>query len=232
MLSKQESEHAHEKELDPRFSRLHWVVLIGGLILGLGLIAASLGIGLGLKSLTGSILLGGWGLFTTAMTPYGFIQLRWMYEQKPVTGWRKMLTGWYGVFGFINAILITFFSYVFYIMWMQIFGVYKYIGRYGWVFEFETTPGWVHSKFWSQKWGGSNTGALCVYNHEWENYSEQGREDLKDHERRHAWQMFVFGIWGVCIYGTHSLILRIQGKDGYRDVILEVGARRAEIQDM
>jgi len=222
-----------------KWSRVHVVVLVVGVALSVLLIGVSSILWLKVKKVAWGISLLLTGGFTMGMSIYGYFQLREMYNwselywntkvpsyKRKGTGWKKLLTHWYGLLGFVWSLPVSL-PYALYVFFFVLLGQYRFVRRYGWTLEFETVyNSWVHKKYWEGKWSGANGGAITVYSHLYVN-----NEDTQDHERRHAWQVFCFGFYGVFIYAIHSIYLYASGKDGYRDVFLEEEARRAEHLD-
>lgn len=221
----------HDKKQTP-FQGLHWIVLVVGIVLGLCLTTTSTFIAAFSKSAwwVPFFILGTW---TLVMVPYAVMQMAWMHQNKGRTGWSQFLTEWYGVFGFLWALIPTLFTFLFYVGPLWLFRKYEFVGRYGWILEFKTKEDtWVYNTFWKGKWGGFCGGTICIYNHTYA--SETKYEDLFDHERHHAWWMMTFGIWGVFVYAGHWIYLKVTGKSPYKSYfhnIMEEAARRAEEQD-
>lgn len=169
------------------------------------------------------------GVYTLTMTPYGYRQLLASKRGVKKSGWTRFLTEWYGVFGFLWALPITLTMFIVHVGPMWGLRQYKFYNRYGWTFEWVTVPGsWIERKFW-KKWAGVNSGGLTVYR-----YDHRDVEDLQDHERRHAWQTFTFGLYHVIGYSINFLVNLVRLKDtrkAYKNLLVEVGARRAEVLD-
>lgn len=141
--------------------------------------------------------------------------------------WQKFLTEWYGVFGTLNALIISAVAFVFWIGPLWLFRQVRFKQRHGWIIEFETVNDSVFDKVWAQKhnWGGFCSGNWIVYNHR---FSDSVH--LQSHERRHAWQIFVFGIFQPIVYVVHLVYLWIRLKNlykAYKKVCWEVDADAA-----
>jgi len=140
--------------------------------------------------------------------------------------WYNFLTSWYGIFGFIWALPVSFLSFIFSTMWLLIFRQVRFKGRFGWIFEFEAIRGNLFDNVWGKKWAGYSAGCVVVYSS-----STSDWEPTIVHERRHSWQVFVFGIFQPITYFVHYVYNFCRTRDwfdSYYGNIWEIDARREE----
>lgn len=94
-----------------------------------------------------------------------------------------------------------------------------------WCRHYIATPGGrCHRWLVARDFGAFNCGAVII----WLDETQAQSVRLRRHEGEHYAQTRRWGLlWPVIYYG-HSLLLRMQGRDPYRDNCFEVGARAAE----
>ena len=138
--------------------------------------------------------------------------------------WQHFLTRWYGFFGWLWALPVTLLACIPLVI-LLIFKQVQFLRRYGWVLEFEVTPEtWAEKTLW--KWSNATAGGGVIVYHRW--YKDN--DNVVCHERRHAWQIFVMGIFQPIVYVIHSgyMILFRRGKNHpYIDNVFEVDSRKA-----
>lgn len=146
--------------------------------------------------------------------------------------WKNYLTKWYGIFGTLWASPVTISSTLFYILPLFIGRQIQFKGRWGWILEWEVIKDskfdqWMHN----EQWAAFSTGNYVLYNWKWSD-----NERVREHEHRHCWQAFVFGIFQPIVYGIHFLYLLIKYRnlknafrEAYRHVVWEEDARANEI---
>lgn len=104
-------------------------------------------------------------------------------------------------------------------------GQLKFLRHEGILVEFSVVPdSWFYNKFWAGRWAGVCVGLVIWYA---DGYHEN--EFVVKHERRHAMQSMVFGIFQPILYVLHSVYLWIFRHDlhAYLNNAFEEDARRA-----
>lgn len=73
--------------------------------------------------------------------------------------------------------------------------------------------------------GAFNSGAVIIYR----DIAHSQSVRMRRHELEHYAQTRRWGLFWVPIYYGHWALLAMQGRDGYRENVFEVGARAAEV---
>ena len=138
---------------------------------------------------------------------------------------------WYAVFGWLWSLPLTMTAFVLFLLVPVLCGQLRWRKRqgqllpfFGFVVELEVVEGGWLERLVFKKWAGVNYAGIIVYRAD---YADSVRTLV--HERRHAWQCFVFGVFQPILYWGHCLfIFLFQWKrHAYLDNWFERDARRA-----